>query len=129
MHWMFEVLGHVHTNLEILKASYYSHESTFRLHETSESTHRNRTFFKLLSWWFNLDAVHTKERKWPNENNLRITPKSKWRKVCPLQRRFLEEIQVAGYVVVLMKVATCLKYSARQAYLKICSQKFIKPVV
>ena len=49
MHWMFEVLGHVHTNLEILKASYYSHESTFSLHETSESTHGNRTFFKLLS--------------------------------------------------------------------------------
>ena len=75
--------------------------------------------------WFNLGAVHTKERKWPNENNLCITPKWKWRKVCPLQQRFLQEIQVAGYVVVLMRVAMCLEYSTRPAYLKICIQKFI----
>ena len=32
-------------------------------------------------------------------------------------------------VVVLMRVATYFEYSARPAYLKICFQKFIKPVV
>ena len=32
-------------------------------------------------------------------------------------------------VVVLMRVATHFEYSARTAYLKICIQKFIKPVV
>ena len=32
-------------------------------------------------------------------------------------------------VVLLMRVATHFEYSARTAYLKICIQKFIKPVV
>ena len=68
-------------------------------------------------------------RKWPNENNLCIIPKLKWQKECPLQHRFLQEIQFTGYVVVLMKVAIYFEYSARPAYLKICVRNFIKPVV
>ena len=34
------------------------------------------------------------------------------------ERRFLQEIQFAGYVVVLMRVAICFEYSARPAYLR-----------
>ena len=55
---------------------------------------------------------------------LRYT-ETKWRKVCPLQRRFLEEIHFPGYVLFLMTVAICFEYSVRPAYLKICIRKFI----
>ena len=34
--------------------------------------------------------------------------------------KILQEIQFAGYVVVLMIFAICFEYSARPAYLKIC---------
>ena len=56
-------------------------------------------------------------------------PKSKWRKVCPLHQRFLQEIQFAGNVVVLMRVAICFEYSTKPAHVKICIRKFIKPMV
>ena len=39
-------------------------------------------------------------------------------------RRFLPAI-----FVVLVRVAICFEYPARAAYLKICIQKFLKPVV
>ena len=52
--------------------------------------------------------------------------KSKWRKACPLQRRFLQEIQFAGYVAVRMRVALCFEYSAWPVHLRICVRKFIK---
>ena len=35
---------------------------------------------------------------------------------------------VCSYVIVLMRVAIYFEYSAKQAYLKICIQKFIEPV-
>ena len=60
------------------------------------------------------------------ENNLCIIPKSKWRKVFPLQRRFLQEIQFAGYVVVPMRVTICFRYSLRPVQLKIYVRKFKK---
>ena len=59
------------------------------------------------------------------ENNLCIMAKSKWEKACPLQRRFLQEIQFASYVVVLMRVTMCFEYSARLAYLTICIQEYM----
>ena len=37
-----------------------------------------------------------------------------------------QEIQFASYVVVVMRVAMCFKYSARLAYLRICIEKYIK---
>ena len=78
----------------------------------------------LIGWLIQVTHV----RKWPNENNLCVIAKSKWRKACPPQRRFLDEIQFAGYVVVLIRVAICFEHLERPAYLKICIRKFIKPV-
>ena len=49
-------------------------------------------------------------------------PKSKWRKVCPLRRRFLLEIQLADSVVILMRVAICYEYSAKLVQEKICAK-------
>ena len=49
--------------------------------------------------------------------------------ICTLQRRFLQEIQFAGYVEVLVRVAICFEYSGRPAYLKISIQKFRKSLV
>ena len=79
-----------------------------------------------FDWLIDLGTSRKKMAKW--KQFMHYCEKSKRRKACPLQRRFLQEIQVAGYVVVLMRVAICLEYSARPAYLKICVWKFIKPV-
>ena len=46
--------------------------------------------------------------------------------VCLLQRRFLQEIQFASCVVVLMIVAKCFEYSERPAYLKSLYSKVYK---
>ena len=58
------------------------------------------------------------------------------RTVCLLQGRFLQEIQFAGCVVVLMRVTICFEYSERPAYLmtlyskvyKTCVRKFLRTI-
>ena len=64
----------------------------------------------------------------PNNDNLCIMPKSKWRKVCPLRHRFLIEIQFADSVVILMRVVMYFKYSAKLVHQKFCAIKSIKPM-